>query len=83
MSETRQESGMATERERAKAGGYKTLWLLEDLQFLQTDAINELETLLNAHVEPAEIYRLVGRAILKLQKAKETVLSIKRIFEKE
>jgi len=81
MSETRQETDM--ERERAKAGGYKTLWLLEDLQFLQTDAINELETLLNAHVEPAEIYRLVGRAILKLQKAKETVLSIKRIFEKE
>ena len=81
MSATRQAFEM--ERERAKAGGYKTLWLLEDLTFQYAETIGELETILNAKLDSAEVYRLVGRAILKLQKAKETVLSIKRIFEKE
>lgn len=71
------------ERERAKAGGYKTLWLLEDLTFQYAETIGELETILNAKLESAEIYRLIGRAILKLNKSKDTVNSIKRIFEKE
>lgn len=81
MSETRREFEM--ERERAKAGGYKTLWLLEDLTVQYVETVSELETILNAHLDSAEIYRLIGRAIVKLNKSKDIVNSIKRIFEKE
>lgn len=71
------------ERERAKFGGYKVNWLLEELQFHHADAISDLETLLRVKVEPAEMYRLIGNVILRLHKANETVQSIKRICEKE
>jgi hypothetical protein len=71
------------ERERAKAGGYKVNWLLEELQFHHADAISDLETLLRVKVEPAELYRLIGHVILRLHKAEEAIQAIRRIYEKE
>ena len=38
---------MGPERERAKAGGYKANWLLEDLEAQNREVIGELETMLN------------------------------------
>ena len=69
------------ERERAKEGGYKTSWLLEDLQSINRDIASELETLLNVRLDGSETYRLVGRVILKLHKADEKILAIKKIYE--
>lgn len=69
------------ERERAKAGGYKANWLLEDLEAQHREVIDELETMLNVRLDGAEVYRLIGRAIVKLHKASVTVQAIKRIYE--
>ena len=71
---------MAAERERAKAGGYKTSWLLEDLQAIHHEINGELETLLNVRLDGSETYRLVGRVILKLKKADEKITEIKNIY---
>ena len=69
------------ERERAKEGGYKARWLLEDLQAVHREIHTELETLLNVRLDGAELYRLVGRVVLKLKRADETILAIKRIYD--
>jgi|GEM_PF-2473449 hypothetical protein len=70
-----------TKRERAKQGGYKTFWQLEDLQAIHREINGELETLLNVRLDGSETYRLVGRVILKLKKADEKVMAIKKIYE--
>ena len=72
---------MAAERERAKEGGYKTSWLLEDLQAINREINGELETLLNVRLDGSETYRLVGRVILKLKKADEKITEIKNIYK--
>ena len=56
------------EREREKAGGYKANWLLEDLEAQNREVIGELETMLNVRLDASEVYRLVGRVIVKLHK---------------
>jgi len=72
---------MAAERERAKEGGYKTSWLLEDLEAQNREVIGELETMLNVRLDASEVYRLVGRVILKLKKADEKIIEIKNIYK--
>lgn len=70
-----------TERERAKEGGYKTSWLLEDLQAINREINGELETLLNVRLDGSETYRLVGRVLVKLHKADEKIAEIKGIYK--
>ena len=79
MAETRQELDM--ERERGKAGGYKANWLIEDLQAQNREVIGELETMLNIRLDAAEVYRLIGRVIVKLHKTNETLNALSRIYE--
>jgi len=81
MTEKGHEVDMADPRERAVAGGYKTSWLLEDLQAINREINSELETLLNVRLDGSETYRLVGRVILKLKKADEKIIEIKNIYK--
>ena len=81
MTEKSQEPDMAADRERAKQGGYKTNWLLEDLQAINREINSELETLLNVRLDGSETYRLIGRVILKLNKADDKINEIKNIYK--
>lgn len=81
MFRKRRKADMAIERERAKAGGYKANWLLEDLEAQNREVIGELETMLNVRLDASEVYRLIGRVIVKLHKHSETLKAIKRIYE--
>ena len=81
MFRKRRKADMAIERERAKAGGYKANWLIEDLQAQNREVISELETMLNVRLDASEVYRLVGRVIVKLHKHNETLKALSRIYE--
>ena len=81
MFRKRRKADMAIERERAKAGGYKANWLIEDLQAQNREVISELETMLNVRLDASEVYRLVGRVIVKLHKTNETLNALSRIYE--
>lgn len=81
MFRKRRKADMAIERERAKAGGYKANWLIEDLQAQNREVISELETMLNVRLDASEVYRLVGRVIVKLHKTNETLKALSRIYE--
>ena len=81
MFEKGHEADMAIDRERAKAGGYKANWLIEDLQAQNREVISELETMLNVRLDASEVYRLVGRVIVKLHKHSETLKALSRIYE--
>ena len=81
MFRKRRKADMASSRERAKAGGYKANWLIEDLQAQNREVISELETMLNVRLDASEVYRLVGRVIVKLHKHSETLKALSRIYE--
>jgi len=81
MFRKRRKADMGPERERAKAGGYKANWLLEDLEAQNREVIGELETMLNVRLDASEVYRLVGRVIVKLHKHNETLKALRRIYE--
>ena len=80
MSKTGHKNDM-NERQRAKQGGYKTFWHLENLQAINDEISTELETLLNVRVDQAEMYRLIAKALLKLNKSNDEIASIKKIYE--
>jgi len=72
---------MVTERIRAKAGGYKSFQLIEDLQAQNREVIREIETMANVRLDASEVYRLLCRVIVKLHKASETLKALSRIYE--
>ena len=75
------EADMAIERERAKAGGYKANWLIEDLQAQNREVIREIETMANVRLDASEVYRLLCRVIVKLHQTSETLKALSRIYE--
>ena len=81
MFEKGHEADMAMERERGVPGGYKANWLIEDLQAQNREVIGELETMLNVRLDASEVYRLVGRVIVKLHKHNETLKALRKIYE--
>lgn len=70
------------ETARAKPHGYICQQYVEKTGFYLREALLDLETIVNATLSKEDIYRLVGRAIGKLNRADDSNETVKDICKK-